>query len=313
MYKIVITGSVHPYKEEEKRLLEELANVEVKVKNVESDVELLNLVKDADIIMTDLSIIDDNILNNCKNLKLIVQYGAGYDNIDIKTATENGVKVCNVPAYSEEVAEHTMALMFALARNLKRADIHVREQCLWDYTQIDAFKIKNKTFGVIGYSRIGSIVSRLAYGLGMKVVAYDPYVNKVEEFVEMVSFDELLQRSDVISLHVPLTEETHHLISDRQVSLMKENVILINTSRGGVVDELAILNALKNKKIYGVGLDVMENEPNIKGNELLNYDNVLITPHMAWKSEEASRNVELGAVEEVKRFIAGKELKNRVN
>lgn len=313
MYKIVITGSVHPYKEEEKKLLEEISAVKVIVKNVDSDVELLNLVKDADIIMTDLSTIDKNIINNCKNLKLIVEYGAGYDNIDIEAAKEQGIKVCNVPAYSEEVAEHTMAFMFALARNLKLADYHVREQCLWDYSKMEALKIKKKTFGVIGYGRIGSIVARLANGLGMKVVANDPYVNKVEDYVELVSLDELLQRSDVISLHVPFTEETYHLISEKQISLMKENVILINTSRGGVVDELAILNGLKDNKIYGVGLDVMENEPNIKGNDLLYYDNVLITPHMAWKSEESSRNVELGAVEEVKRFITGKELKNLVN
>lgn len=235
-----------------------------------------------------------------KNVKLILMRCAGFNNVDIKTAGELGITILRVPGYSPEaVAEHAMALALAVNRKIHKGYIKVRENnfSLIGLTGID---FNGKVAGIVGTGKIGAAMCRICRGFGMDVIAYDIYPNKELDFVTYVDLDTLLENSDLISLHCPLTEESYHLINTTTIKKMKNNVILVNTSRGALINTEDLIKGIRSKKFFGVGLDVYEEETNnvFENREddiletsitarLLSFPNVIVTSHQGFLTEEA--------------------------
>ncbi len=223
-------------------------------------------------------------------LKVVGRAGVGLDNVDLEAAARHGVKVLNTPeSTTESVAELVVGLMIAVARKIAWCDRQVRSG-KWPKSEAMGVELAGKTLGVVGYGRIGRRVAEIAYAMGMKVVAYDvipiPEEILAKAGARLTSLEEVLQTADVITLHVPLTPETRHLIDASKLEMMKPTAILINASRGEVIDEEALYNALKDGRIAGAGLDVFEKEPPT-GSKLLTLDNVVLTPHIGAQTREA--------------------------
>ncbi len=233
-------------------------------------------------------------------LKVIGRAGVGLDNVDVQYAESKGIKVVNTPeASTESVAEHVFALLLSKARDIPRADRAMREG-KWIKKELIGIELKGKTFGVIGFGRIGSRLGEIAVAFGMKVLAYD--VMDISERArevgaETCSLDQVLERSDFITLHVPLLPSTRNLISEKEIGKMKRNAVLINTSRGGVVDEKALYKALSERRIQAA-LDVFEEEPP-SGSPLLTLDNIVVTPHVAGSTEEAQQRAGIDVARKV--------------
>jgi len=231
------------------------------------------------------------LLEKAKNLKLIVRGGVGIDNIDHKDAKEMGIEVRNTPtASSASVAELAIGHMFSLARHIPRATESLKKG-EWLKKKLKGTELAAKTLGIVGIGRIGKETAKRAKALGMNVIAYDPYIKQSGiEGVSMTDFDNLLSLSDYISLHIPHTDETHHLLSSSAFEKMKETSYLVNCARGGVIDEDALYYALSNGKIAGAAFDVFETEPPVK-NKLLSLDNFFCTPHIGASTKEGQARV----------------------
>lgn len=273
--------------------------------------------------------VDGQTIQEIPGLKFIVTRSTGFDHIDIEACKKRGVTVCNVPSYGENtVAEHTFALILSLSRNICKACIRRFEHDA-SIEGLEGFDLKGKTIGVIGTGQIGLHVIRIAKGFGMNVVAYDVRENRLLSEVlafEYISLEDLLARSDVITLHVPYIKATHHLMNKDTFKLVKKGAILINTSRGAIVDTEALIEALDNKILAGAGLDVVEGEELIKEEKqllhesknlevltsfvrdhiLLDKDNVVFTPHIAFYSKEALERILETTVENIAAFVSGK-------
>lgn len=229
-------------------------------------------------------IIDKNMLKNAKNLKVISNYAVGYNNIDIETAAKLGIAVCNTPdVLTRTTAELAWALLLAAARRICEADRFTRSGKFkgWKPDLLPGLDVHGKILGIIGAGRIGQAMAKMSYGFDMKICYSGTPKHKFEQLYGAVNvpLETLLEKSDYISLHVPLTEKTHHLIGKEQLARMKSSAVLINTSRGAVVDENALLQALTNGYIAAAGLDVYENEPDILPG-LMKLDNVILAPHI---------------------------------
>ena len=237
-------------------------------------------------LMTDK--IDRDVLSAAsKKLKVVANYAVGYDNIDLVFAAKKNIKVCNTPGgASESVAEHTFLLIFACAKRVIAADKFVRlgKYQRWDPMSFLSNQIWGKTIGIVGLGKIGTFVAQIAFGgLRMKILYFDDSRSEDFELIteaRYCSVDKLLKKSDIVTLHLPLTPKTHHLISKKELKIMKNTAILINTARGPIVNQEDLIWALKNKEIAAAGLDVFENEPHIP-HELTILDNVVLTPHIA--------------------------------
>lgn len=233
-------------------------------------------------------------------IKLVLMRCAGFNNVDVDKAKELGITVLRVPGYSPEaVAEHAMALALAVNRHIHKGYIKVRENN-FSLIGLTGINFYGKTAGIVGTGKIGAAMCRICKGFGMKVIAYDMYPNKDLDFVEYVDFDTLLKESDLISLHCPLTSETKHLICDKTIQKMKDNVVLVNTSRGALIKTEDLISGIRAKKFFGVGLDVYEEETNnvFENREddiletsitsrLLSFPNVIVTSHQGFLTEEA--------------------------
>jgi phosphoglycerate dehydrogenase-like enzyme len=239
--------------------------------------------------------VNRDLFQKAKRLKAIIKYGAGTDNIDKMAAQEYGVQVLNLPSINcETVAEMAIGLMFAVARRIVEGDRCIRNGT---WKRLLGFPVRGKTLGVIGTGAIGSALIRMISGLNMRILAYDLIQNEeIPKFgVKYVELDDLLKQSDFVSLHVPLNETTFHLIGSKELNVMQKEAFLINTSRGSVVDEKALYEALKNKKIAGAALDVFEVQPPFE-TPLLELDNVVCTPHIAAYTEETLRQMDVECV-----------------
>ncbi len=246
------------------------------------------------------------MLERGEQLKVIGRVGAGLDNIDLKASEERGITVLNTPeALADSVAELTFGLILAVSRRIAFADRAMKEG-KWLKKELEGMLLKGKTLGIIGLGNIGWSVAKIGRSIGMKVLVTKRTPPKPELIVELgaefVSLDNLLSSSDIVSIHVPLTPETRHLISSRELSLMKDEAILINTSRGGVVDEKALLEALKSGKLYGAALDVYETEPPTNL-ELVTLPNVVCTPHIGAQTKEAQKVASAMIAEKIARFF----------
>lgn len=254
-----------------------------------------------------------------QNLKILSNYAVGFDNIDVKAATERGIVVCNTPSdeVNEAVAEFAWALLLALSRRLPESDEFARKGAYkgWEPDVFLGRDVYGKTLGVVGLGRIGAMVARRAKGFNMKVVYHSRSRDEKAEKelgVEYLDLDSLLRLSDYVTLHVPLTPETTHLINAGKLALMKPTTYLVNTARGGVVDEHALVEALRSGKIAGVALDVHENEPQMNP-ELMQMENVILTPHIASATVEVREKMGQQAVEAILGVFAGEKPENLVN
>jgi D-3-phosphoglycerate dehydrogenase len=240
---------------------------------------------------------------------LITRHGIGYNNIDIKTATEKGVIVTKVPGVVEReaVAETAIALLMAVMRKIREASLKAREGKWEERANFIGWEIKDKVVGIIGYGNIGSRVGEiLKNGFNAKVIAYDPYIpdEKLKQLgVEPVSLEDLLRRSDIISLNASLNEKSRHMISEKEFNMMKNGVIIVNTARGELMDEEALIKAIKSGKVAGVGLDVMKDEPPDPQNPLLHMDNVVVTPHIAAYTYECLKGMGDKVVSDVEKIV----------
>ncbi len=291
--------------------------------NIPTEDEILNLLqkKQYDAVVTLLTDkIHSKIFDSAPSVKLYVNYASGFDNIDLIEAKKRDITICNAPAVStaEAVAEHTLALILALAARIVEADQYVRDGKYngWSPTNFIGTDVLGKTLGLVGIGRIGGRVGFYAKALGMKVIYYDVARNEQSEkdcgAVFCDSLDDLLRKSDIVSIHVPLLDSTRHLINWDRLNLMKKTAYLVNTSRGPVVDELALEKALTEGVIAGAGLDVFEFEPKIS-NGLVKLQNVILTPHIASASIEARREMSQIVAKNILEFFEGKEPTNKVN
>lgn len=252
------------------------------------------------------------------NIKLILMRCAGFNNIDLKTAQKHDITILRVPGYSPEaVAEHAMALALASNRHIHKAYIKVRENN-FSLVGLTGLNFHNKTAGIIGTGKIGAAMCRICHGFGMKVVAYDIYQNPDLDFVEYVDLDTLLKTSDLISLHCPLTDDSYHLINQETIKKMKDNVVLVNTSRGALIDTADLIQGIRDHKFHSVGLDVYEEETeNVFENReddiletsitsrLLSFPNVIVTSHQAFLTEEALEAISYTTLENAKAYESG--------
>ena len=262
--------------------------------------------------------IDSSVFDASPSIKIVSNYATGFNNIDIEEAKKRGIVVTNTPGVSAlAVAEHTVALMLALTTRLVEGDLFMREGKFKGWTPYNfvGTDLNGKTIGLVGTGNIGAKVAHMLKGFGVKIVYTD--LNKNDSIEQdcgaqkIDSLDELLKISDIVSLHVPLMDSTHHLINENHLKIMKKTAFLINTSRGPVVDEVALVSALKNKVIAGAGLDVFEFEPNLSEG-LRDLDNVVLTPHIASARESARNDMAVLAAQSIIDFFDGNEVKNRV-
>lgn len=250
-------------------------------------------------------------------LKIISRVGIGYDNIDLKAATKYGIMVTNTPGVmAESVAEHTILLMLAAAKNLALADREIREG-RWEWERYRGTKLWCKTLGQIGLGRIGYLVAKKAKdAFNMRVLAYDPYVDE-ERILKVggksANLNTLLKESDIVSINAPLTEETHHLIGKQELDMMKRSAVIINTGRGPIIDEKALIDALQTGEIAKAGLDVFEAEPPKQGNPLLKMDNVVLTPHQASNTKAGVEGMFSQAAQNVLKALQGEKPKYLLN
>ncbi|MFW9967650.1 MAG: D-2-hydroxyacid dehydrogenase [Candidatus Thorarchaeota archaeon] len=270
------------------------AGHEVVIRNSETDGSVEDQIKGFDcIVVRSATKVNKSVIDAADSLKLVVRAGVGLDNVDLDAAKEKGVKVLNTPeAPSVSVAEMVIALMFALARQVSFADSSMKDE-RWEKKKLKGTELWQKTVGIIGFGRIGCEVAKRARGLEMKVLAYDVVdidLACVEYDAERTDTEDLLKRSDYVTLHVPLVPATKGMISERELKMMKETAFLINTARGGVVDEQALLKALDENQIAGAALDVFEKEPPTDW-KLVKHPKVVATPHVSSSTSEAQDRV----------------------
>ncbi len=259
--------------------------------------------------------VDAELLHAGKRLKIVGRAGAGVDNIDVETATRMGVIVMNTPGGNTvATAEHTMSMMLSLARNIPRAHQSVMSGH-WERSKFVGIELRGKTVGILGFGKIGSEVARLCTNFGMTVLAYDPAQS--EDFVSrrgarLMGFKELLRQSDFISIHVPLMEETKHLLSGDAIESCKRGVRIINCARGGIIDEDALLHAIEQGKVAGAALDVFEKEPPVDS-RLVQHPHVIVTPHIGASTEEAQEKVAVQIAKQVAEGLKGNSLTGSIN
>lgn len=282
--------------------------------------ELIAQAKDSEAIVTLLTDkVDGEVMDGIgKNLKIIANYAVGYDNIDVEAANKRNIIVTNTPeAMTQAVAEHAIGLLLCCARRIVEGDRYVREGKYkgWEPELLLGPEIVGKTIGIVGMGRIGAALAYIAYhGFGMKIIYSD--LNRNEEIernlqAEHFSLETLLERSDFISLHVPLCKETEHLISGEQFKKMKKSSILVNTSRGAVIDEEALVDALQEKEIFAAGLDVFEDEKKVS-DDLIKLENVVLTPHIASATHEARIEMSKCVAENIIEVLSGRPAKTPV-
>lgn len=272
--------------------------------------QLTERIQGADIIVTkEMPVSAEMIQRFPESVKLICEAGTGYNNIDLKAAGQRGITVCNIPAYSTERVAHTAIMMIL---NLSSA-MQVQMKMLAcgnhdNFTrnlQVPHVEVNGKTLGIIGAGHIGRKVIQIAQALDMNILVYTRTPREDEKGIRYVSLEELLKNSDYVSMHCPLTESTKHMINKETLSLMKPSAFIINTSRGALIDETALIEALENGTIAGAGLDVQETEPPEENSPLYTMDNVLLTPHMGWKGLETRQRLVSILADNIKKFMEG--------
>jgi D-lactate dehydrogenase len=305
-------------KEDENKVKDKFPEAEI-FNNILSEEEIIKNCQETEILSVFIySKITKKVFENLPKLKQIATRSVGYDHIDLKTAKEKGVVICNVPDYgAHAIAEHVFALLLSGIRRISEGEERVEKEFEFDFKGLRGVTLKGKTLGIIGTGKIGKNVARIAsLGFLMDVVAYDPFPDENtarENHFKYVELDEVWKNSDIISLHCPLLEETKHLVNQETIGKMKDEVIIINTSRGGVIKTSDLLEGLSSGKISYAVLDVLEHEKNIKNNKkLLEMPNVVITPHVAFYADDSMNKMYEDAFQSIERFLKKEKLIHQV-
>ena len=271
--------------------------------------EVIAVAADCDALICQFAPITRRVIEAMSRCRVIVRYAIGVDNIDLSAAEEHGIYVCNVPDYGiDEVSNHAIALLLDCAKKLTYLAGQVKQGNCGYTTVKPLYRVEGKTLGLMGFGRIPQLVARKMAGFGVHIIAHDPMMNEDQARklgVTAVSFEELLAQSDYLSVHCPLTAQTHHLFNWESFQLMKPTAVFINTARGAVVKEEDLVRALEEGEIAMAGIDVTETEPIPQDHPLLRLDNAVVTPHVAWYSEEAVESLQLKAAQEVARVLSG--------
>lgn len=278
--------------------------------------DLVERCRDADGILVQYATIDGAVMDALPRLRVIGRYGVGVDSVDVAAATERGIAVCNVPDYgTEAVSDHAITLALATARAIPRLDREVRAGTFDLPAVRPMYTFASRTFGVVGLGRIGAATARKAAGLGYEVIGWDVLAEpgQTRHGIAVVALTELLRRSHVVSLHVPLDEANHHLIGPAELELMRSDAVLINTARGGIIDTDALVAALRTGALGGAGLDCHEVEPLPVDHPLTQLDNVVLTPHLAWYTEESYGLLKRRTMENVAAVLLGREPRTIIN
>jgi D-3-phosphoglycerate dehydrogenase len=315
--KITITDCDQGFVDPEENVIKK-AGLDLSVHQVYKPSEVISVAKDSDAIICQYAQINQEVLKSLPSIKVVARYGVGLDNIDVSAATKQGVKITYVPYFCfQEVANHTMGLILNLSRNIDNINKKVREES--KKGQVDYGKMlnymdnverpSNQTIGIIGLGKIGTQVAKRAKTFGYNLLVCDPYLPS--EIVaawdaKKVTLPELLKNSDFVTIHCPLNKETINMIGEKELKMMKKTAYLVNTARGKIVDEKALIKALKNKEIKGAGLDVLSTEPIPSNHDFLGMDNVIITPHVSFYSKTSLNELKTKVAEYTVNALTGK-------
>jgi len=306
--KIVVVDHVY-LEEQHVKKLRSIADLKIFDDIPKTPNDLKERIKEADIVIVGWSHLTEGIIKSAEKLKMVSIWATTCHYVDLEAAKKRGIVVTHVPGYATEaVAEHAFALLLAAARKLLQADRHVRRG-EFDWRPFRGWELAGKTLGMIGTGAIGCRVAEIGKAFKMKLLAFDKYPNfeRAEEIgMEYVGLQTLLKESDIITLHVPLTQETEGLIGKKEIEVMKSGCVLINTSQGKIIDEKALINALKSRKLSCAGLDVFEEEPPQKVNLLFKLDNTVLSPHIGFHTVEAAKKCTDICIENVMRFLEGR-------
>lgn len=320
--KIVVTDYIEPDLEWERhQLANDPVTIEAHQLKFASVREIIAATGDADVLIVNMTRMTREIIQSLRFCKLIIRHGVGYDNIDVAAATEMGVQVCYVPDYCrEEVAEQAMMLLLLCRRQFTRQRDSLDESVRkgqWDFSRvIPVHRFSNTKAGLIGCGRIGSLVVNMLRGFGIEVMVHDPYLSErrqAELGIRCIPLEELLPEADMVTLHPSLTHETQYMIGERELRMMKPTAILVNTARGAIVNADALARACKEGWIAGAGIDVFEKEPPAKDFVLHGIPNVILTPHLAWYSEDAGWSIRKKILEDIRRHLEGRPPRYPVN
>ena len=283
---------------------------EVKVYEETETEQILERIQGFDIVVTkEIPVPGDIIRNFPDSVKLIVEAGTGYNNHNLDAIKEKGIMLCNVPAYSTERVAHTAIMMILnLSSSMRKQMNMLHEKNRTNFTrcmQVDHVEVNGKTLGVIGAGNIGREVIKIAQALGMNILAYARTPREDEPGIHFAGLEEVLAKCDYLTLHCPLNENTRHLINKETLALMKPTAFIINTARGALIDEAALIEALQEGRIAGAGLDVQEVEPPAADNPLYDMENVILTPHMGWRGLETRQRLVSIAADDIQNFLAG--------
>ncbi|WP_208976023.1 C-terminal binding protein [Pseudovibrio exalbescens] len=315
--KVVVSDCDHKSMDIEKDVLKTV-DLQIEHLDCKTEKDVISHCDGANIVLNQYAPFTERVFSElAPHLGLIVRYGVGVDNIDLDAATRHGVQICNIPDYGmNEVSDHALGLMLALVRKIPFITELTREG-VWDFRRtIPVRRVQEMTIGVLGVGRIGGLFAHKVSALGCRVLLCDPYKDNLAAEISgahEVSFDNLLAQSDLISVHCPLSEETRGLLGANAISKMKPGAMLINTARGGIVDEAALANALNSGHISGAAIDTVEREPLASSSQLLAMQNCLVTPHMAYYSEESSEELKRKVAEEAVRFSQNESVHYPVN
>jgi D-3-phosphoglycerate dehydrogenase / 2-oxoglutarate reductase len=315
--KVLITDYNFPSVDIEGSIIKDFG-AELFVNKSNDSQNVLSIAENCDALITQYYKIDSDFISSLKNCQIIVTYGIGTNAIDLEAASKKKIIVSNVPDYGvQEVSDHAMSLLLSLYRKLFSLDCKIRNGS-WGYKSIVPIKrLSECTLGVIGFGRIAQLFVTKAKAFQFKeILVYDPYVSEsiiLEYGAESADLDTITTASDYISLHAPLNDETKHMINEKRLSKMKSNAFIINAGRGPLIDEKALVKALDSGWIAGAGLDVFEEEPLPKDSPLLKLKNVILSPHCAWYSEQALKDLQVMAAEEVVRVLGGEKPRSAVN
>ena len=315
-FTVAITDYVFPSLEPERAVLEPLG-VELRPQQCRSEEEIILLAHDADAVLNCYAKMTPRVIEKLRRCKIIARYGIGVDNVDLVAASRARILVTNVPDYCiDEVSDHALALLLALARRITMADGAVKAGAWEVVAHADIRRLRGQALGLLGFGKIAKALASKVKPLGMKVLVYDPYLDSAliaQHGAEAVDLDRLLAEADAVSIHVPLSPDTHNIIGQRELARMKPTAFLINTSRGGIVDEHALAVALKEGRVGGAALDVLSVEPPPADHPLRQAPNIILTPHLAFYSRESVIELQTKAAEEVARALKGEPPRSPVN
>ena len=323
--KVVVTDYIEPdLNWEAEQLADKPVIFETYQLKFKSEEEVLEKIHDAHVIVVNMVKMTESLISKLKNCRMIIRHGIGYDNVDVDACTKYGIQFAYQPDYcKEDVAEHAIALIFACARKVvsgRRTLEKSSQRGQWDFTDLfPIYRLDGKTLGIVGTGRIGSRVFRKLRTFGFRIIACDPYISEkrkadlISQGLTYVDCETLFKESDFVTVHTPLQEDTRHIVNAHTLSLMKPTAYVVNTARGPMVDSKALAEAVRKGVIAGAAIDVFDKEPPDPNFELFGLENVILSPHIGWASEEAGWEIRKSILDDILSAAAGRSARCVVN